>query len=533
MIKSPEINNSFKSIWQQLEDRYKSERDIKIQELFSKEPDRKNYFTIEFDGLYVDFSKSLCSKDTLGLLLSLADTSDLSQAIKSLYSGQIVNTSENRPALHVALRDSYNENIKINGKKIKTLVEHELQRMEQFVNELHNKTLHGFTGKPIDTFINIGIGGSDLGPRLAVTALNKYHVSDIRVYFVANVDPKDINNILDKINPETSLFCISSKSFTTNETLSNAKAARQWLISNGCNEINKHMFAVTANKQGAEEFGIAADNCFEIWPWVGGRFSLWSSIGMPIAVSIGMKNFRRLLAGAKAMDDHFYTSHLNRNIPVLLALLDIWYINFYDTKTLAVIPYDNSLYLLPDYLGQLFMESNGKNINHNGQDIGYATSPVVWGSTGTNAQHAFFQLLHQGTQIVPVEFLVALKNEGDEQHMKLFANCIAQGRALMYGNTEDIEDTTPYRKIAGNKPSTTIVIDELNPSTLGSLLAMYEHRAFVQGHLWNINSFDQWGVELGKKLANSILEKLTGETKNCVYDASTKALISRFVNRKK
>lgn len=533
MIKSPEINNSFDDVWQQLEDQYKSERDIYIQELFSKEVDRTSNFSIEFDGLYIDFSKSLCSKNTLDLLLSLAEASGLGQAIKSLYSGKIVNTSENRPALHMALRDSCKENIKFNGEDIKSLVDHELLRMEQFVNKLHDKKLHGFTGKPVDTFVNIGIGGSDLGPRLAVKALKTYHISDISVHFVANVDPKDINNTLGKIDPETSLFCISSKSFTTKETLSNAKAALQWLHSNGCKEIDKHMIAVTANKPGAEKFGIAANNCFEIWPWVGGRFSLWSSIGMPIAVSIGMENFKSLLAGAKAMDDHFLRSPLNRNIPVMLALLDIWYINFYDIKTLAVIPYDNSLYLLPDYLSQLFMESNGKNINHNGQDIGYATAPVVWGSTGTNAQHAFFQLLHQGTQIVPVEFLVALENENDEQHKLLFANCIAQGKALMDSNTGDIDETTPYRKIKGNKPSTTIVINDLNPALLGSLLAMYEHRTFVQGHLWNINSFDQWGVESGKKLANSVMEELTNKIEKRENDASTKALISRFMNRKK
>jgi glucose-6-phosphate isomerase len=370
--------------------------------------------------------------------------------------------------------------------------------MGQFIEKLHAGDLKGHTGKSIDTFI-----------------------------------AKEINQILSEVDPETTLFCVSSKSFSTKETLINATSAKQWLISNGCKDIAKHFIAVSANKPEVKIFGIDLENCFQIWDWVGGRYSLWSAIGLPIAVSIGIDNFRTLLAGAKEMDDHFISSPPEKNIPILLAMLDIWYINFYSTSTLAVIPYDESLKLLPDYLCQLFMESNGKNITHEGQDVDYPTAPIVWGGVGTNAQHAFFQLLHQGTHLIPVELLVPLNGESpdDEQHKILLANCFAQSKALMTGNIDNKQKS--YQKISGNKPSTTIIYNELSPKVLGSLLAMYEHRTYVQGHIWNINSFDQWGVELGKKVANSIVDELNGNEINTTHDVSTKELITRYINRKK
>ncbi len=533
MNSSPTINNSFQAVWQHLENHYKAIGKTSICDLFQNEPQRLKNFTVKFNDIYVDFSKTLCAQNTLDLLLSLADASEIKTAIKRLYSGEKINSSEKRPALHTALRSTKTNQFKVDGKEIFDQVETELQHMGQFIEKLHAGDLKGHTGKSIDTFINIGIGGSDLGPRMVVHALNSYRVSKQKIYFVANIDAKEINRILSKVDPETTLFCISSKSFSTKETLTNATSAKQWLISSGCKDIAKHFIAVSANKPEVKIFGIDLENCFQIWDWVGGRYSLWSATGLPIAASIGMKNFRALLAGAKEMDDHFMSSPPEKNISIILAMLDIWYINFYSTNTLAIIPYDESLKLLPDYLCQLFMESNGKNITHEGQDVDYPTAPIVWGGVGTNVQHTFFQLLHQGTHLIPVEFLVPLNGESpdDEQHKILLANCFAQSKALMTGNIDNKQKS--YQKISGNKPSTTIIYNELSPKVLGSLLAMYEHRTFVQGHIWNINSFDQWGVELGKKFANSIADELNGNEINTTHDASTKELITHYINRKK
>jgi len=535
MNSSPTINNSFQAVWQHLENHYKAIGKTSICDLFQNEPQRLKNFTVKFNDIYVDFSKTLCAQNTLDLLLSLADASEIKTAIKRLYSGEKINSSEKRPALHTALRSTKTNQFKVDGKEIFDQVETELQHMGQFIEKLHAGDLKGHTGKSIDTFINIGIGGSDLGPRMVVHALNSYRVSKQKIYFVANIDAKEINRILSKVDPETTLFCISSKSFSTKETLTNATSAKQWLISSGCKDIAKHFIAVSTNRHEAEKFGIDSENIFQIWDWVGGRYSLWSATGLPIAASIGMKNFRALLAGAKEMDDHFMSSPPEKNISIILAMLDIWYINFYSTNTLAIIPYDESLKLLPDYLCQLFMESNGKNITHEGQDVDYPTAPIVWGGVGTNVQHTFFQLLHQGTHLIPVEFLVPLNGESpdDEQHKILLANCFAQSKALMTGNIGNNHKPESYQKISGNKPSTTIIYNELSPKVLGSLLAMYEHRTFVQGHIWNINSFDQWGVELGKKFANSIADELNGNEINTTHDASTKELIARYINRKK
>ena len=403
--------------------------------------------------------------------------------------------------------------------------------MQEFVDQLHSGNIKGYSGKPIATVINIGIGGSDLGPRLATTALADFAVADIAIHFASNVDIRDINSAFEKSDPETTLFIISSKSFTTRETLLNAETAIRWLRENGCNAPDKHLLAVTANHNAAKAFGVKDENIFHIWKWVGGRYSLWSAIGLPIAIRIGMDHFHDFLEGASAMDQHFCEQPLEKNLPVILALIDIWYINFFHAETLAIFPYDHSLSMLPAYIGQLIMESNGKQIDTDDNRIEYSTSPIIWGGIGSNAQHAYFQCLHQGTHMIPVDFIVSLKSslENKRHHQELIANCLAQSETLMNGNTASTE--SPYKNIPGNHPSTTILLDVLSPTALGSLLCLYEHRCFVQGQLWNINPFDQWGVELGKSHSKQISEELDSNTNKSDHDSSTNRLISYYLTK--
>ncbi len=531
-------SNTHKSVqksWKLLEEHQREIEKTQMRDMFEADPDRYETFSIEFGDVFVDYSKHRITRDTIDLLLSLATESRITDAIEQQFTGHNVNTTEKRPALHTALRSPANKPIYINDNDISAEIHNELKRIGDFVRKLHVGEIKGHSGKSINTLINIGIGGSDLGPRLVVHALKPYSDPTVTVRFVSNIDATDINHSLGLSDPETTLICISSKSFTTKETIVNATTAKQWLEAHGCRDISKHFVAVSANKAATEQFGITQNSFFEIWDWAGGRYSLWSAIGLPIAASVGMDNFQELLAGAHDMDQHFRKASLKENIPIILAMLDIWYINFFNTETLAIIPYDESLSYLPAYLGQLIMESNGKNITHEGTEVHCHTAPVIWGGTGTNVQHTFFQLLHQGTHLVPVEFLVSLNSpcSNEEHHKMLFANCLAQSEALTMGSPGDNQQQESFKNTPGNKPSTTILYKELTPRILGTLLAMYEHRTMVQGHIWNIDSFDQWGVQLGKTLADSITNELHGSDSTELHDTSTQNLIARFKNRNK
>ncbi|MBL1142894.1 MAG: glucose-6-phosphate isomerase [Proteobacteria bacterium] len=513
------------NICTQLAMQCKAIQGIHMRDLFMHDKERGKKFSRQLSNLTIDYSKNLISTDILKLLFQFAKASDIETSIKAMFDGDKINVTENISVLHTALRSDVTQKLNIDGIDIIKQVHDELEKMQLFVNSIHNKNHKGWTGQPIDTFVNIGIGGSELGPKMVVDALTEYRQADTRSFFISNVDYQSIDDLQKMINPETTLFIISSKSFSTLETKTNADTLKEWMKESGCKEIEKHFIAVSNNLVAAKEFGINSENVFQIWDWVGGRFSLWSTIGLPIALAIGFDNFKTLLAGAHEMDEHFKQTSPEDNIPVILALIDYWYSNYFDAETHAFIPYDESLKLLPEYLSQLFMESNGKSANLSGHRIDYKTMPVTWGSVGTNSQHSFFQLLHQGTHTIPVDFLVPLTKKGNQKHHALLlANCFAQSQALMQG--EDNSD--PHKHFAGNKPSTTILYTELTPKTLGSLLAMFEHRTFVQGLLWQINSFDQWGVELGKKLATTIFENLNSQNIDEKLDSSTRNLIELY-----
>lgn len=512
-------------IWQAIKDHKKAIESFHLREFFTEDADRADNFSIRTDELFIDFSRNRINRETVELLLSLAKAVNLKRHISDMLDGKIVNVSEKRPALHTALRRPPGQPLEVDGINISSGVDAELERMKQFVNHFHSGKLLGSTGKPLKKVINIGIGGSDLGPRLIVDALYEYRTPGIEVEFAANLDANDMFRILDDTDPETCLFIVTSKSFSTLETLTNAQTARRWLISNGCTDINKHFVAISSNGEAATEFGISEEKIYAMWDWVGGRYSVWSSVGLPVAIYLGMDKFMRLLSGAHAMDLHFRNSPYEKNIPVMLGMLDVWYNNFFGAESIAVVPYDQRLKLLPEYLSQLVMESNGKRVDENGNPLPYHTSPVIWGSIGTNAQHAFFQMLHQGTRLVPVDFLLPVNSIHQENHHKFVANCFAQGKALMLGKENPDE---PHRDFPGNRPSTTIVYDNLTPGVLGMILAMYEHRTYVQARVWGINPFDQWGVELGKTLATEIIDELEGKGADTEHDASTKKLIAYY-----
>jgi glucose-6-phosphate isomerase len=514
-----------KNIKEQLATHFQAMRNIHMRDLFMHDKQRADKFSRQFSELHIDYSKNIISSETLELLFQFATASDVETSIKAMFNGEKINITENRAVLHTALRSDYDQKLEINGIDITEQVHAELEKIKNVVSAVNSGSIKGWTEKPFDTFVNIGIGGSDLGPKMVVDALTEYKQGNTRSFFISNIDYQSIYDLQKTINPETTLFIVSSKSFNTIETLTNASTLKKWMLESGCNDINKHFYAVSNNIEATKEFGIAPENIFKIWDWVGGRFSLWSAIGLPIALAIGYDNFKLLLSGAHEMDDHFKQTPVEENIPVILALIDYWYVNYFDASTHAYIPYDESLKLFPDYLSQLLMESNGKSSNLAGHSIDYKTMPVCWGSAGTNSQHAYFQLLHQGTQMVPVDFLVPLSKKGDEEHhIRLLANCFAQAQALMLGEN----NTDPHKNFTGNKPSTTILYSELNPKSLGSLLAMYEHRTFVQGILWQINSFDQCGVELGKKLALDIYKNMKSKINNEKLDSSTKKLIELY-----
>jgi glucose-6-phosphate isomerase len=508
--------------WNHLLQHQKNISGFHLRDMFASDPGRADRYSVELDGICIDYSRHRITSETLDLLFSLAIQTDLKKQIEEMFNGGRINVTEQRAALHTALRSP------AGNTDISKLVHDELGRMEQFIKRLRAGEIRGYSGKSINTLVNIGIGGSDLGPRLVCDALKDFTLPGLTTHFIANVDSREINTVLSASGPETTMFIVSSKSFSTEETLANAGTARQWLVGRGCTDTAKHFVAVTANTAAAEKYGIPPEQIFRIWDWVGGRYSVWSATGLPAAALTGMENFRRFLAGAHAMDNHFRNRPFTENIPVILGLLDIWYINFFNAETLAIIPYSQSLQMLPPYLSQLIMESNGKHIDRSGNPVDYPTGAIVWGGIGTNAQHSFMQLLHQGTHLVPADFLMEMNHSADRVTHRdiMIANCIAQGEALMAGNNAA---ASGYRNIPGNKPSTTIAYDQLTPYTLGMLLAMYEHRTFVQAVIWNINPFDQWGVELGKKISDSIKKAIISKKPDSLRDSSTTRLVKRYL----
>ena len=535
-------NNSLQKTkaWRRLAEHQRQVVGLRLREAFALDPGRAQRFSLGLEGIFVDFSKNLITGETLSLLLDLAGQRGLHGKIDELFSGHEVNTTERRPALHTLLRapeenrgqTTFSQEEKEKKRKKRGLspivrqVWKELNRMFEFAQRLRAGEIRGATGKPITRVVNIGIGGSDLGPRLVIEALSEYQQGTIDIDFVANIDPFDIERALACADPETTLFIIASKSFTTQETLVNAQRAQSWLREHGCRDTGKHFLAISANAAAVERFGIGKDRYFKIEDWTGGRYSIWSCVGMSSAISIGADNFRRFQAGAHAVDLHFRSTEFRNNIPVILALLGIWYNNFLDVGAHAVIPYDQRLERLPAYLSQLVMESNGKSVDTEGNRVGTKTSQVIWGGVGSNSQHAVFQFLHQGTRLSTIDFLLPLDSRHDgRQHELLVANCLAQGEALMQGETNPAE---PHRHFDGNRPSTTILYDRLDPYTLGMLLALYEHKTFVEAAIWGINPFDQWGVELGKNLAGRIAGELAGAEPQTSHDSSTQQLMDKY-----
>jgi glucose-6-phosphate isomerase len=515
-------------IWRSLETHAQVVRPLHMRELFASDPQRFKNFSLQQEGLLLDFSKQRINSETLTLLHELAQATNMEAWKQKMLAGETINHTEGRAVGHMALRA---------GAQAPAEVRAVLKRLERFCESLHGGTWRGFSGERITDIVNIGIGGSDLGPRMATTALAASVQSDLKLHFVANIDGADIGPLLEKLKPATTLFIVASKTFSTQETLINAHSARNWLLATARDEtaIARHFVAVSANPDLPGQFGIAADNVFEIWDWVGGRFSVWSAIGLSLALAIGWRNFEQFLAGARAMDRHFMASPARENLPLTLALLSLWNTDFLLASTAAVLPYSQSLALLPAYLQQLEMESNGKQINRDGALVGAATSPIIWGEAGTNGQHSFYQLLHQGGRCVPCDFIVLRQSDFPVpgHHVVLLANCLAHAAALAFGQTiaetraAGVSDAlAAYKVFPGNQPSTTLVLPALTPYTLGQLLALFEHKVFCLGVLWNLNSFDQWGVELGKKLTGQLTSVLSGTAPVEGLDASTRGLIT-------
>lgn len=542
------LNPSHTKAWLALQNHYKIMQNNSVKEMFANDSERVQKFHIQWNDFLIDFSKNNINSETLSLLLNLSNEVNLKDAITAYFNGEIINQTENRAVLHTALRSPEKNAILLNGKNIVPEVYAVKKSIEQFSNEIISGHRKGYTGKPFTDVVNIGIGGSDLGPAMVVEAL-QFYKNHLNLHFVSNIDGDHVHEIIKKLNPETTLFVIVSKTFTTQETLTNSETIKKWFLENAAQEdVAKHFVAVSTNIKKVTDFGIHANNVFPMWDWVGGRFSLWSAVGLSISLSIGFENFDKLLKGAHEMDEHFKTASFDKNIPVILALLSIWYNNFYGAESEAIIPYSQYLQKLAPYLQQGIMESNGKSIGRDGKPIDYQTGTIIWGEPGTNSQHAFFQLIHQGTKLIPVDFIGFIQPlYGDEDHHnKLMSNFFAQTEALLNGKTaqevqlefdnQDIEKSkkdylTPFKVFAGNKPTNTILIKKLTPETLGSLVAMYEHKIFVQGIIWNIFSYDQMGVELGKKLANTILSEIETKSVN-QHDSSTEFLLKYFIDNR-
>ncbi len=588
------INPTTTSSWQKLTEHYQIMKDVHMKQLFADDPDRFHHFSIRWNDILVDFSKNIITHQTLALLRQLAVETDLNDAISKMYSGDRINGTENRSVLHIALRNLSNSPVMVDECDVMHDVNRVLSQMENFSGKVRSGAWKGYTGKSIRSIVNIGIGGSDLGPVMVTECLKPYINKDISLYFVSNVDGTHIMETLKKVDPETTLFLVASKTFTTLETMTNAHTARRWFLehSGDPQAVRYHFAAISTNTSAVESFGIARENILEFWDWVGGRYSLWSAIGLPIACAIGFNNFKELLAGAHDMDNHFKTAPLERNIPAILALIGIWYTNFFGARTEVILPYDQYMHRFPAYFQQGNMESNGKTVDRNGQKItinaesisteerrgiadskidnceksGYSTGPVIWGEPGTNGQHAFYQLIHQGSQMIPADFLAPSMSHnpvntdnfldrenlgnnshktihGKTHHNILLSNFFAQTEALLNGkeldmvikemkakgkNDSEIAKIAPHKVFAGNKPTNSILFKKMTPRTLGSLIAMYEHKIFVQGVIWNIFSFDQWGVELGKELASQILPELENGDVVTRHDSSTNGLINTF-----
>ncbi len=540
------------SAYKQLQKHSEIMKQITMRALFENNPDRFHKFSFEYEDILFDFSKNIINDDTHKLLIKLAEESLLSKKISALFGGEKINNTEKRAVMHTALRNRGTEPVRIEGKDVMPQIKAVLAHIRGFVDSVHSGKFRGCTDKKISDIVNIGIGGSDLGPAMVCCALKPYSVKGINVHFVSNVDSSDISETLKGIDPESTLFIIASKTFTTQETIRNANSAKEWFIKYGARnekDIAKHFVALSTNEEAVTKFGIAPNNMFEFWNWVGGRYSLWSAIGLSIALYIGIENFEELLMGGYLLDLHFQNTEFSRNIPVQMALLGIWYNNFMDAESHAVIPYDSYLEKFPAFLQQLDMESNGKSVDREGGKIKYPTGPIIWGQVGTNAQHSFFQLIHQGTRLIPVDFLAPIINHNNianHQDM-LMSNFFAQTEALMRGKTkleaikelqnsgfndEQIDLLAQHKVFAGNKPTNTILYKKLTPKTLGILIALYEQKVFVQGAIWNLNSFDQWGVELGKQLANRIMPELESPDTILSHDSSTNGLIQFYKKNK-
>ena len=535
---------SHSAAWQALVHHQHGLRDVHMRDLFTADPQRFAKMSLQLPGLLLDYSKNRVTEETLALLFALARHCDVEARRAQMFAGELINVTERRAVLHVALRNRSQRPIMSGGNDVMPPIRRVLEHMRQFTDAVRDGHWRGYTGKRITHVINLGIGGSDLGPVMATEALRPYAQKDLHVRFVSNVDASHLVEALRDADAATTLFIIASKTFTTQETLANAHSARDWFLARGGTNaaIAKHFVALSTNAQAVQEFGIDTANMFEFWDWVGGRYSLWSAIGLSIAVAIGMDRFEELLGGAAAMDEHFVTAPLERNMPVILALLGIWYNNFFGATSHAILPYEQYLHRFPAYLQQADMESNGKTVRRDSSLTDYPTGPVIWGEPGTNGQHAFYQLLHQGTHLIPADFIAAARSHHQvgEHHTLLLANFLAQTEALMCGKTADdvrrelgqqgvpaerIAALTPHKVFAGNRPSNSLLLDQLTPHTLGMLVALYEHKVFVQGTIWDINSYDQWGVELGKQLANAILPELRGGSVTVRHDASTRGLI--------
>ncbi len=545
-MKAPNLSEKY-SNWKELENLAAKWQDQTMAQAFEADNNRAARFSVSAAGLCLDYSKNLLDEESLKALLQAAEEADLKGAIKKLLRGEHVNNTEDRPALHTALRFSGAPK-----SAEQQAVQATLDKMSDLIARVHSGEWKGFKGEKITDVVNIGIGGSDLGPRMVTKALTPYHTGHVQVHFVANIDGAEIHDLTKVLNPATTLFLVASKSFSTLETLENSLTARRWMLDNGCSQqdLAKHFVAISSKVDKAVEFGIAADNVYPLWDWVGGRYSLWSAIGMPIAFAIGMDNFNKLRHGAAAMDEHFAEASLEKNIPALMGLLMFWYSSVLGTDTQAILPYAYHLQLLPAYLQQLEMESNGKSVTKEGAKVDYQTGSIVWGTEGTNGQHSFHQLLHQGKVLVPIDFIATLKahHPYDHQHKFLFSNCVAQSQALMTGrdqatteselrsqglNEEDIAFLAPHKVHPGNRPSNTLLMEKLNPESLGALIAAYEHKVYTLGVLWNINSYDQWGVELGKLLGTHVANAIETTDVPSEWDSSTQTLIRKFTEANK
>ena len=544
----PKINPENTTAWKALNEHF-ANNDFELRTLFQYNPKRFDQFSVKRENYLFDFSKNLIDQKTFDLLLQLAEETQLKAAINSMFSGEKINETEKRAVLHTALRDFSDKEILVDGENIKPAIKKVLNQMKTFSEKVISGEHKGFSGKEITDVVNIGIGGSDLGPVMVVSAL-KHFKTRLNVHFVSNVDGNHIAEVVKNLNPETTLFIVASKTFTTQETMTNANSAKDWFLKAGKEEdVAKHFVALSTNIQAVKTFGIAEENAFEFWDWVGGRYSLWSAIGLSIVLAVGYENFENLLKGAHETDVHFQTADFKENVPVLMGLLGIWYRNFFDASSYAILPYSQYLDRFAAYLQQGDMESNGKSVDRNGEYVTYQTGPIIWGEPGTNGQHAFYQLIHQGTELIPADFIAYVKscNEVSDHQEKLLANFFAQTEALAFGKSEDearaelvkegkseeeIAKLTRYKTFAGNRPTNSFFFNELTPFSLGQLIALYEHKIFVQGVIWNIFSFDQFGVELGKVLAGKILPELTDNEKVSSHDSSTNGLINYFKENK-